>query len=54
MNTLIRQIYPDPQSAGPIPFVIAVFAMVITVSITIASQMHRIVKENPTTTLRNE
>ncbi|MDH4058813.1 MAG: ABC transporter permease, partial [Cyclobacteriaceae bacterium] len=54
MNTLIQHIYPDPQSAGPTPFIIAVFSMVITVGITIASQMHRIVKENPTVTLRNE
>lgn len=54
MNTLIQTIYPDPQAAGPLPFSIAVLIMSLTVAITIGSQIQRIIKENPSQTLRNE
>lgn len=54
MNMLIQTIYPDPQAAGPIPFGIAVGVMAITVGITVGSQLSRIVRENPSTTLRSE
>jgi ABC-type antimicrobial peptide transport system permease subunit len=54
MNTLIQTIYPDPQSAGPIPFMIAIALMIVTVSITIGSQLRRITKESPGETLRND
>lgn len=53
-NTLIQHIYPDPQSAGPMPFIIAVASMVVTVGVTIGLQMKRVVKENPAFTLRND
>ncbi len=53
-NTLIQTIYPDPQGAGPIPFGIAVGVMVITVGITVGSQLTRIARENPSMTLRND
>jgi ABC-type antimicrobial peptide transport system permease subunit len=54
INSLIQQIYPDPQAPNPAPFVIAVILMVVTVGITIGSQLTRVVKENPTGTLRIE
>lgn len=53
-NLLIQNIYHDPQSAGPIPFGIAVGVMVVTVGITVGSQLSRIARENPSTTLRSE
>lgn len=54
MDNLIHYIYAEPQSAGPLPFIIAISIMAITVATTILSQMKRIVKENPARTLRNE
>jgi ABC-type antimicrobial peptide transport system permease subunit len=54
MNSLIQLIYVDPQSAGFIPFALAILLMIITVAITVGVQMRRIVKENPASTLRSE
>jgi ABC-type antimicrobial peptide transport system permease subunit len=54
MNKLIQLIYPDPQPTGALPFVIAISVMVVTVGMTVASQMHRVARENPTKTLRTE
>ncbi len=54
MNLLIHEIYPDPKSLGPLPFVIAVTLMVATVAFTIGSQMNRVIRENPAQTLRSE
>jgi ABC-type antimicrobial peptide transport system permease subunit len=54
MNTLIQLIYPDPQPTGALPFIIAFAVMAITVGITVASQMNRVSRENPTKTLRTE
>jgi ABC-type antimicrobial peptide transport system permease subunit len=53
-NVLIQFIYPDPQAAGPLPFIIAVAAMVLTVGVTVGLQMNRVLKESPTQTLRND
>jgi ABC-type antimicrobial peptide transport system permease subunit len=54
INALIQQIYPEPQAPNPTPFIIAVVLMALTVGITIGSQLSRVLKENPTTTLRIE
>jgi len=54
MDSLIHHIYAEPQDAGPLPFIMAISIMAITVVVTILSQMKRIVKENPAKTLRNE
>ncbi len=54
MNMLIGQIYPDPQQAGPLPFAIAIGLMLMAVGITVGSQMRRVIRENPSTTLRSE
>jgi hypothetical protein len=53
-NALIKHVYADPQSAGPLPCVIAVVSMVVTVGVTVGLQMKRVVKENPALTLRND
>jgi putative ABC transport system permease protein len=54
MDILIHQTYVDPQPAGWEPFIISVSLMLLTVAITIGSQMKRILNENPVTTLRSE
>ena len=54
INALIQHIYPEPQVPSAVPFVIAVLLMVVTVGVTIGSQFRRVVKDNPTTTLRIE
>ncbi|HEY5692602.1 MAG TPA: ABC transporter permease [Cyclobacteriaceae bacterium] len=54
MNQLIQTIYPDPQTAGPLPFSIAVAVMTTTVAVTVVSQIRRIKRENPSQTLRND
>lgn len=54
MNLLIQTIYPDPQPAGIMPFATAIGMMLLTVAVTIGSQMNRVVKENPAQTLRSE
>lgn len=54
MDILIHQTYADPQPAGVLPFAISILLMVVTVAITIGSQMNRVVKENPAQTLKAE
>ncbi|MBL7851700.1 MAG: ABC transporter permease [Cyclobacteriaceae bacterium] len=54
MNLLIQAIYPDPQPAGVLPFAAAIGMMMLTVALTVASQMNRITRENPALTLRSE
>jgi putative ABC transport system permease protein len=54
MSQLINVMYPDPQPTGVLPFAIAVAMMVITVAVTVGSQMSRITRENPAQTLRSE
>ncbi len=54
MEYLIKHIYVEPQPAGALPFATAVGMMLITVALTIGSQMNRVVRENPANTLRSE
>jgi len=54
INVLIDAIYPEPKPAGPVPFIAAVSMMAATVALTIGSQMSRVIRENPATTLRSE
>jgi len=54
INTLIQNIYPDPQAATPLPFLLAVSIMLMTVAFTVGSQLRRVRKENPAATLRND
>ena len=54
INSLIQSVYPDPQDAGPFPFAMAVGLMALAVALTIASQLARIRRNNPTEALRND
>ncbi len=54
INALIHQIYPEPKGTTPLPFMIAVGLMAVTVAITIGSQLSRVIRENPAKTLRND
>jgi len=54
INSLIQIIYPDPQTARPVPFFIAIGIMAVTVGITVGSQLWRVAKENPSSTLKSE
>ncbi len=54
INLIINQIYPDPKGTTPSPFLVAVGLMAVTVAITIGSQLNRVIRENPATTLRND
>lgn len=54
MSQLIQLMYPEPQPTGIVPFVTAIGMMVVTVALTIGSQMSRVIRENPAQTLRSE
>ena len=54
INYVIQHIYPDPQSARLLPFMIAVAIMIVTVALTVMSQLRRVAKENPSATLKIE
>lgn len=54
INSVIQSVYPDPQDAGPLPFLIAVFLMVSAVAITVGSQLKRVANESPSVTLKIE
>ncbi len=54
MNMLIQAIYNGTRGPGLMPFVTAVVAMLITVAVTVGSQMTRIIRENPAQTLRGD
>jgi len=52
INLAIQNVYPDPQPARFLPFMIAISIIAVTVGITIASQLKRVAKENPSVTLK--
>lgn len=54
MDYVIQHVYADPQSAGPLPFVLAIAMIGSTIALTVATQMKRVVEENPSRTLRND
>jgi putative ABC transport system permease protein len=54
MNQLISTIYPDKIPTTVWPYVVSITVMVLMVGLTIGSQLKRVVKENPTETLRME
>lgn len=54
MDFVIRHVYADPQAAGPMPFLLAIGMIASTIALTVAVQMKRVVRENPSQTLRNE
>ncbi|MBX2912467.1 MAG: ABC transporter permease [Cyclobacteriaceae bacterium] len=54
VDNLIRTIYPEPTPATATPFLIGIGIMLITVALTVGSQINRIIKNNPVHTLRSE
>lgn len=54
MDLMIKSAYPEHIPIAIWPFVSTIAVMIVTVAITIASQLKRIAKESPTVTLRSE
>jgi len=54
MGLMIKAAYPEEIPITAWPFVITILTMVLTVAFTIGTQLKRIAKENPTSTLRND
>jgi ABC-type antimicrobial peptide transport system permease subunit len=54
VDLLIRAAYPEHIPTTPWPYIIAISVMVLTVAITVSTQLRRLVEENPTQTLRSE
>lgn len=54
INSLIEVIYPEPIETSAVPFVTGIAIMVVTVAITVSSQIRRVIKNNPSQTLRTE
>jgi ABC-type lipoprotein release transport system permease subunit len=54
MDLLLHSIFEVVKPMTALPFVIAIAAVIITAYLTIASQIMRVAKNNPTETLRNE
>jgi putative ABC transport system permease protein len=54
MGLMIRAAYPEEIPISLWPFVITILTMVSTVVFTIGTQLKRVAKENPTSTLKNE
>jgi len=54
IDVLIRITYVDPQPAGVQPFLVAIGLVFATVFFTVATQLKRVLRENPSTTLRSE
>ena len=52
MGLMIRAAYPEEIPISAWPFVLTILTMVITVAFTTGTQLRRIAKENPTSTLR--
>ncbi|MGB4971987.1 MAG: FtsX-like permease family protein, partial [Cyclobacteriaceae bacterium] len=54
ISSLIKVIYPEPIETNATPFLIGIAIMVITVAITVSSQIRRVIRNNPSQTLRND
>jgi putative ABC transport system permease protein len=54
MNLMLKAAYPEHIPATAWPYIIAILVMVMTVGLTIATQLKRLIQENPTETLRGE
>lgn len=54
INMLINSVYPDPIPIASTPYLLTGIMMVVTVALTISTQLRRISKESPTVTLRAE
>ena len=54
MSQLIYSIFPDPLGLTPFPFVASFLLIVGTLSLTVAGQVIKAIRVNPSTNLRNE
>jgi putative ABC transport system permease protein len=54
MDIMMRAAYPEEIPINIGPFVVTLITIVITVVLTVSSQLRRIAKENPTSTLKSE
>lgn len=54
MNSALLSLYPERIPFTILPNVICIFLMVITIGLTLISQLKRIVYENPVNTLKND
>lgn len=54
ITKMIDAIYPEPKAVGPVPFVLAVSIVMVTVAVTVASQVKSATGVNPAETLRSE
>lgn len=54
INMLIRAAFPDPIPVDLTPYLLTGTMMIVTVALTISTQLSRISKESPTVTLRSE
>ena len=54
MSNLIYSIFPDPLGLTPFPFVASFLLIVGTLSLTVAGQVMKAIRVNPSTNLRNE
>jgi putative ABC transport system permease protein len=54
INLLITQVFPDPIPPSSWPYVITGSMMVLTVLLTMSTQIRRITSESPSVTLRME
>lgn len=54
MAQLHEAVYPDPIPLESWPVIFTLVLMVVSVSLTVISQLQRVIRENPTKTLRSE
>lgn len=54
MNKMLFAVYPEAIPVKIWPFIATIFLMIITLALTISTQLRRVANENPTETLRNE
>ncbi len=54
MDALLNEVWSDPVTMGPFPFVLSFGLVMLTAVLTIATQVHKFVYANPAEVLRNE
>jgi ABC-type antimicrobial peptide transport system permease subunit len=52
MNSLLKSIYPTKIPANLIPYGISILVMLLMIAVTVLLQFRRVVRENPTETLK--
>jgi ABC-type antimicrobial peptide transport system permease subunit len=54
INQLVTSIFPDPSATGPLPFIISISVVIVTLVLTIGGQIYQAMKVNPVDNLRHE